>query len=265
MNIFTLQKMKQAGKKISMLTCYDYWSAKIAAGTDIDILLVGDSLAMVMHGYPNTLSATVDMMALHIAAVARGAGNKLIVGDMPFLSYRKDLVTTMNAVEKLMQAGSHLVKLEGVTGHESIIEHIVASGVPVMGHIGLTPQSVHQLGGFQVQGKTKSAADLLQKQARTLEALGCCAVVLECVPNDVAKCITEQLTIPTIGIGAGFHTDGQVLVMHDMLGMNSEFSPKFLKTYLNGDDVLKTAFNRFDQEVKAVTFPSKEHCYEGEK
>ncbi len=261
MNILELKKMKQAQQKISMVTCYDYWSAKIIAQTQINCALVGDSLAMVMHGYATTIPATNEMMALHVAAVARGAPNKLIIGDMPFLSYCKGLAETMRVVAQIMQAGAHAIKLEGVTGHEDIIQSIINSGVPVMGHIGLTPQSVHQLGGFKVQGKTQASMDLLLAQAKTLEDLGCFAVVLECVPTELAELITQTIAIPTIGIGAGPKVDGQVLVLQDLLGVNTELKPKFLKTYLNGYEIVKAALDTFDREVKTAQFPTEEHSY----
>lgn len=263
MNILKLKAMKQQNQKISMVTCYDYWSARIIAQTPIDCILVGDSLAMVMHGHPTTIPATIDMMALHVAAVARGAPEKFIVGDMPFLSYRKGLQETMRTVEQLMQAGAKAIKLEGVTGHEEIIQYVVTSGIPVMGHIGLTPQSVHQLGGFKVQGNNEADAQALLEQAKILEQLGCCAVVLECVPCELAKVITQAINIPTIGIGAGVHVDGQVLVLHDLLGMDENFKPKFLKTYLKGYELFKTALNTYDHEVKTAQFPSKEHSFLG--
>lgn len=261
MKIHDFKKMKEANQKITMVTCYDYWSAKIIAESDIDCILVGDSLAMVMHGHQTTLPASVDLMALHVAAVSRGVDNKFIVGDMPFCSYRKDLNATMNAVEKIMQAGAHAIKLEGVAGNESLIRHIVDSGIPVMGHIGLTPQSVHQLGGFRLQGAKEEGAEALKKEAKALEAAGCFSLVLECVPSKLAKEITDSIGIPTIGIGAGQDTSGQVLVLHDLLGFNQDFKPKFVKHYGQGFDFIKSALNQFDAEVKQKQFPGGEHQY----
>lgn len=257
MNILDFQAKKQANQKITMVTCYDHWSAKIIAETAVDCVLVGDSLAMVMHGYDTTIPATVDLMTLHVQAVSRGVKNKWIVGDLPFLSFRKDLNSNMHAIEKIMHAGAHSVKLEGTVGNLQLIRHIVDSGVPVMGHIGLTPQSIHQLGGMKVQGKNRKKADLLIEQARSLEDAGCFSIVLECVPNFLAKEITEVLQIPTIGIGAGPHTSGQVLVLHDMLGFNKSFKPKFLKTYLNGFDIIKDTLNKYHQEVTEVIYPDE--------
>lgn len=260
MNIHDFQKMKQTGNKISMITCYDFCSAKIVAQTDIDCVLVGDSVAMVMHGHETTIPATVDLMALHIKAVAKGAPNKFIIGDMPFLSCRKGLLATMDAVQQIIQAGAQAIKLEGVTGNEEMIAHIVASGIPVMGHVGLTMQTIHQLGGARAQGKDAKTAELLMQQALTLEKLGCFAVVLECMPNSLAQTITEKLRIPTIGIGAGA-VDGQVLVLQDMLGLNVGFKPKFLKTYFNGFDEFLSAINNYHRDVKNKMFPVEEHYY----
>ncbi len=250
---------KQAGQKIVMATCYSNWSAQIMDQTDIDCLLVGDTVAMVEYGYDSTLKATVDMMEMHVEAVARGS-NKFIIGDMPFLSYRKGLAATMEAVERLMRAGANAVKLEGAAGNLDIVKHIVESGVPVMGHLGLTPQMVHQLSGYKVQGRGDAAQALLLQQSKALEDAGCFSLVLECVPEQVAATVTEALTIPTIGIGAGNNTSGQVLVFHDMLGMNN-FKSKFIKRYLNGQDLMIDAFNQYHREVQAQAFPEKEHCY----
>lgn len=261
MKIYDFKKMKEANQKITMVTCYDYWSAKIIAESDIDCILVGDSLAMVMHGHQTTIPASVDLMTLHVAAVSKGVNNKFIVGDMPFCSYRKDLNTTMHAVEKIMQAGAHAVKLEGVAGNETLIRHIVDSGVPVMGHIGLTPQSVHQLGGFRLQGAKKETAMALKKEAKALEDAGCFSIVLECMPSVLAKEITDSISIPTIGIGAGKDTSGQVLVLHDLLGLNQDFKPKFVKHYCQGFDLIRNALNEFDAEVKTKNFPGSENCY----
>lgn len=261
MKITELKNAKLKNDKITMVTCYDFWSAKIIAKTQIDMILVGDSLAMVMHGYATTVPATVDLMCLHVQAVAKGAPNKLIIGDMPFLSYRKSLNQTMLAVEKLMQSGSHAVKLEGGLGNEDAIKHIVQSGVSVLGHIGLTPQSIHQLGGHKVQGHEDTKANTLLTEAKILEDAGCCAVVLECVPEILAERITQELSIPTIGIGAGNKVDGQVLVLQDLLGMDPEFQPKFLRKYLNGFDLLKDALNQYSTEVKSGAFPADYHSY----
>lgn len=262
MNVLDFHKMKQNHQKISMVTCYDFWSAQIISQTNINCILVGDSAAMVVHGHKTTLPATVDMMIQHIEAVAKGAPNKFIIGDLPFCSYRKGLEHTMNTVDSIMKAGCQAIKLEGADDNANIIQHIVKSGIPVMGHLGLTPQSVHSLGGFKVQGKNEKAANDILTAAKMLEDAGCFSIVLECIPYRLAKTITETLSIPTIGIGAGPHTSGQVLVLQDLLGFQNQMQPKFLKTYLQGFDLIKDSLNLYDEEVKNATFPSQEHCYE---
>jgi 3-methyl-2-oxobutanoate hydroxymethyltransferase len=261
MNVTDFQKMKEEGRKISMITCYDYSSARAVADSNIDCILVGDSLAMTMHGHPTTLSATTAMMALHTAAVAKGAPAKFIIGDLPFLSYRKGLKDAMDAVQELMTAGAHAVKLEGVRGHAEIVRHIVDSGVPVMGHLGLTPQSFYALGGMKVQARTNAAVKTLISSARQLEDAGCFAIVLECVPAQVARQVTDLLKIPTIGIGAGPHVSGQVLVYQDMLGLNPGFKPKFLRLYANTFEVIRQALNEYDNDVKSGVFPSESESY----
>ena len=261
MNIRDFQQMKEEGRRISMITCYDYSSARAVADSNIDCILVGDSLAMTMHGFPNTLSATTAMMALHTAAVAKGAPAKFIVADLPFLSYRKGLKDAMDSVHELMSAGAHAVKLEGVQGHADIVRHIVDSGVPVMGHLGLTPQSFHALGGMKVQARTNAGLKVLTSQARELEDAGCFAIVLECVPAQGARRVTEALTIPTIGIGAGPYVSGQVLVYQDMLGLNPGFKPKFLRVYATTFEVIRTALNAYDSDVKSGAFPAENESY----
>jgi 3-methyl-2-oxobutanoate hydroxymethyltransferase len=264
MSILNFYKSKQEERKLSMVTCYDAAFARVIAQTQVDSILVGDSVAMVVHGHDSTLAADTDLMALHVAAVKRGLGSQakqLLVGDMPFLSYRGGIYEALKSVDKLMKAGAHAVKLEGVWGHEDVVEHIVKSGVPVQGHIGLTPQSLHQLGGFRVQGKSEEQKIDLIKQAKKLEELGCFSVVLECVPSELAKQITLSIQIPTIGIGAGPYCDGQVLVLHDLLGLNGHFRPKFLKTFLEGEKNVIEALNRFDVEVKNSIFPSEKESY----
>ena len=261
-SILDFQKKKNAGEKITMVTCYDFTFAKILASSQIDSILVGDSLAQVMHGFKTTLNASTNLMALHTAAVARAATNKLIVADMPFLSTRKGLKNSMDQIEKLMQAGAHAIKIEGAEGHLELIRHIVDSGVPVMGHLGLTPQSIHQLGGPKIQGKEADGAAKILDEAKALEQAGCFSVVLECIPAKLAALISEELMIPTIGIGAGAGTDGQILVLQDMLGMNPEFNPKFLKKFADGFDMVTTAINSYVTEVKDESFPTREQSYE---
>jgi 3-methyl-2-oxobutanoate hydroxymethyltransferase len=261
-SILDFQKKKNVGEKIVMVTCYDYSFARLIDSTAVDAVLVGDSLAQVMHGFPTTLQASTAMMALHTAAVVRGAPNKFIVADMPFLSTRKGMKNTMDQVEKLMKTGAHAIKIEGAEGHLKLIQHIVESGVPVMGHLGLTPQSIHQLGGPKIQGKVAEAAQKIADDSLALQEAGCFSLVLECVPAVLAERISQSLAIPTVGIGAGSQTDGQILVLQDMLGMNPNFSPKFLKKFMNGFDQISQALNGYVTETKDQSFPTKEHSYE---
>lgn len=261
MNITDFLKFKIEKRRMSMITCYDYTFARLINRSPIDMILVGDSCAMVMHGNPTTIPATLEMMSLHTQAVSRGAPEKWIVADLPFPYHRLGQVDAMRAVDVLMKAGAHSVKIEGVSGHEEVICHVVESGVPVMGHLGLTPQSVHQLGGFRVQGREAAAADLIFQQAQKLQELGCYALVLECVPSVLAAKITAELTIPTIGIGAGVETDGQVLVLQDLLGLQEGFRPKFLRTFAEGASLVSEAFQKYDSAVKNGTFPSIEESY----
>lgn len=260
-SILEFQKKKQEKTPISMVTCYDYWTARILEATPVDCALVGDSLAMVMHGFPSTLHATVEMMALHTAAVARGAPGKLIIADMPFLSFRRGRGEALACVDRLMKAGAHAVKLEGVRGHEEVVSAIVQSGVPVMGHLGLTPQSIHQLGGFRVQGRDPQQVVDLIEDSRRLEDLGAFSVVLECVPSEVARRITAALHIPTIGIGAGRDTDGQVLVLQDLLGGNSSFRPKFVRTFMDAEGDLRKALSAYHESVVSRSFPGEKESY----
>lgn len=262
MNINKIIQHKQDNKKLSMLTCYDYSNARIINQSDIDMILVGDSAAMVVHGHQSTLPIDVKTMADHVAAVVRGAPNKFIVADMPFLSYRQSLTDSMKAVEQLMKAGAHAIKMEGLIGNEKLIHHIVHSGVPVMGHLGLTPQSVNALGGYKVQGKAEKDQQQIITDAQSLQQAGCFSVVLECIPNELAKIITESLDIITIGIGAGKDVDGQVLVINDMLGMSSEFSPKFVRHYLQAEQLFLQAFNQYNADVKSANFPDINESYQ---
>ncbi|MDH5737997.1 MAG: 3-methyl-2-oxobutanoate hydroxymethyltransferase [Gammaproteobacteria bacterium] len=262
MNVNDFQRRKQQGIKISMLTCYDYWTARILNKTDVDCLLVGDSLAMVVHGYESTVHATVEMMAMHISAVKRGAPDKFIVGDMPFLSCSKGLEAAMDAVQALMQAGASAVKIEGAEHQTEIIKHIVEAGVPVMGHIGLTPQSIHALGGHRVQGKNEEKARELCKSAAKLAEAGCFSLVMECVPLKLAGKISQSIPIPTIGIGAGPDVDGQVLVLQDLIGADGDFKPRFLRHYADSDGLLQEAVNHFHRDVTELAFPALEESYQ---
>ncbi len=262
MNILDFKRRKEQQSKISMLTCYDYPSACTVAESNIDCVLVGDSVAMAVHGYDSTIMANMDMMVLHTAAVARGINQQFLVSDLPFLCHRVSHTDTIQNVKKLLQAGAHAVKIEGADADVcQTINYLVTAGVPVMGHIGLTPQSIHQLGGYKVQGKEQEQAALLVQQANRLEAAGCFALVIECVPSQVAKTITEALTIPTIGIGAGVETDGQVLVWHDMLGLQTSFKPRFIKQFAQGKEVLLAAINTYVEQVQNTHFPAVEHAF----
>jgi len=255
------QRLRGSGEPISLVTCYDYTSATIVNASNVDAILVGDSAAMVMHGYDSTVNANLEMLAAHVTSVSRGAPEKFLIADMPFLAHRKSLQRTMDAVEKLMHAGAQAIKIEGLDRENPIIPHIVKSGVPVMGHLGLTPQSVHQLGGWVVQGRDQDAVSIILEDAQTLEAQGCFSLVLEMVPAELAKAVTSSLTIPTIGIGAGRHTSGQILVFQDLLGMNAEFKPKFLRNYLNGFELVQSALNDYTRDVKSHDFPSAEESF----
>ena len=261
MNIHSFAKKKLEREKISMVTCYDHWSAKILNETDVDCLLVGDSLAVVMHGFDSTVHATIDMMEMHVAAVARGAKDKFIVADMPFLSCSKGVDQAMDAVHRLMNAGANAVKIEGDKHQIDIIEHIVDAGVPVMGHLGLMPQSIHNLGGHKVQAKDEEQANALVESAQRLQAVGCFSLVLECIPTKLGSCVSQQLAIPTIGIGAGAHTDGQVLVLHDLLGVNPDFTPKFLRRYADSFSMVRGAVNHFHSDVTDQTYPAPQESY----
>lgn len=261
MNILEFQLKKQRQEKIVMVTSYDAATQAIIEKSRVDCVLVGDSVAVVVHGHENTTYATMDMMCLHLRAVKRKQKNKFIVGDMPFLSYRGTLSESLSHVKQLIKAGAHAVKLEGAKGNLDTIKHIVESGIPVMGHLGLTPQAVNALGGHKVQAKTSQAVETLIEEALALEKAGVFALVLECIPSHVADTLTKKLSIPTIGIGAGPHTDGQVLVFHDLLGFDQSFKPKFLKQYVDAETACVAALDDYTNEVKAQQFPSASHCY----
>jgi 3-methyl-2-oxobutanoate hydroxymethyltransferase len=245
-----------------MITCYDYTFARLLSNSAIDGILVGDSAGMVMHGHSSTLSMSVELMKLHTEAVVRGAPGKFVVVDMPFLSFRKGLSAALDAAQILMSAGAHALKLEGVDGHEDVIQSLTQSGIPVMGHIGLQPQSVRAYGGFKVQGRNGDAAQVIARQANVLEELGAFAVVLECIPAALARDITKALSIPPIGIGAGAACDGQILVLQDLLGMNMDFHPKFARPFSDGARTVLDAVAHFDEAVKTGAFPSIEESYQ---
>lgn len=251
---------KENHEPISLVTCYDYWSACIIDETDIDAVLVGDSAAMVMHGFSTTVNAEVDMMSYHISAVKRGT-SKFLIADFPFLAHKKGKEYAMEVVDKFLKSGANAVKIEGAGTTTDLIKFIVESGIPVMGHIGLTPQSVNGLGGFLLQGKNVESAKKLIEDAKSLEQAGCFSIVLELIPAQLSKEITESLTIPTIGIGAGIFTSGQVLVLQDLLGLTKNFHPKFLRKYLNGFDLIKGALKKYDEDVKRKLFPSDKESF----
>jgi 3-methyl-2-oxobutanoate hydroxymethyltransferase len=257
------RQKKERGESITMLTAYDYPTALAVDKAGVDSILVGDSLAMVVLGYENTLSVTMEDMLHHSRAVARGAKSALLIGDMPFMSYQVSVEeATRNAGRFLQQGGMDAVKLEGGRERVGAVRSITSAGIPVMGHIGLTPQSVNQLGGFRAQGKTATAAKRLVEDALLLEEAGCFSIVLESVPARLAELISKKISIPTIGIGAGVGCDGQVLVTHDLLGLFDRFTPKFVKKYANFHQEMQRAFSDYIDDVETKRFPAPEHTVE---
>jgi 3-methyl-2-oxobutanoate hydroxymethyltransferase len=254
-------RAKSAARRLTMVTCYDFTFATLLARSPIDAILVGDSAAMVMHGEPNTLPATVEMIGQHTRAVVRGAPDKFVVADMPFLSHRKGIAPAVDAAQSLLTAGAHAVKLEGLDGHEDVVQHLVQSGIPVMGHLGMQPQSVRAYGGFKAQGRAEAAAAAIARQAQKLEQLGAFAVVLECIPAPLARSITAALRIPTIGIGAGPACDGQILVLQDLLGLNPAFRPRFARPFLDGAALIAAALTEYDNAVKSADFPNESESF----
>lgn len=260
--VLTFQQAKENGEKLTMLTAYDYSTAKLIDEAGVNSILVGDSLGNVILGYEDTISVTMEDMVHHGAAVARGAKNALVVIDMPFMSYQTSVYDALVNAGRLMKEGrGDAVKLEGGVEVCPQIKAIVDAGIPVCAHIGLTPQSINAFGGFKVQGKSEAAAKKLLEDAKAVEEAGAFAVVIEGVPAKIAALITEQLHIPTIGIGAGKDCDGQVLVYQDMLGMFSDFTPKFVKRYANIGEVMKEAFQNYIKEVQDGVFPAEENTY----
>ncbi len=258
----TLMSQKQSGEKITMLTAYDYTTACIADECGVNSILVGDSLGMVMLGYDTTLPVTMEDMIHHTKAVSRGAKNAFIVGDMPFMSYQTSVYdAVVNAGRLIKEGGAHAVKLEGGAAVCPQIKAIVDSSIPVVAHLGLTPQSVNAFGGFKVQGKTYDKAKQIIDDALKIQEAGACAVVLECVPADLAAIITEKLTIPTIGIGAGAQCDGQVLVYQDMLGMTAGHTPKFAKLFADVGALMREGFKAYISETQSGEFPAAEHTF----
>jgi len=260
--VSTLKEKKQKGEKIVMLTAYDYPSAVLADEAGIEMILVGDSLGMAVLGYETTLPVTMEDMLHHTRMVSRGAQNSMVISDMPFLSYHLSVEQGVaNAGRLLQEGGAQGVKLEGGQERIDVIRAMVAAGIPVVGHLGLTPQSVHQMGGYKVQGKEKEQAAKLLQDAKLLEEAGICALVLECVPAALAQVISSSLAIPTIGIGAGPHCDGQVLVWHDLLGITQNMKPRFVKRYADlHTDILK-ALSCYREDVKRGSFPQAEHSF----
>ncbi len=259
----TLRRMKERGEKITMLTAYDYPMARAVDEAGIDVILVGDSVGMVVLGHPTTLPVTMDDMVHHSKAVVRGVARAQVVVDLPFMSYqvgREDALR--NAGRLVKEGGAEAVKMEGGQEVLESVEALVAAGIPVMGHLGLTPQAYHRMGGYRIQARNAEGADRLLKDAAALERAGIFALVLEGIPAGVARRVTETLAVPTIGIGAGPFCDGQVLVTHDMLGLQEDLSPKFVKRYAQGRQLFVEAMRRYGDEVRAGAFPAAEHTYD---
>ncbi len=258
----TLMTMKEKGEKIAMLTAYDYSSSSIIDAAGIDVILVGDSASNVMAGHETTLPITLDQMIYHAQSVVRGIHRCLVVVDLPFGTYQGNSKEALSSAIRIMkETGAHAVKLEGGNEIADSIQRIVGSGVPVMGHLGLTPQSIYKFGTYQVRAREEAEADKLREDAKILQEAGCFAVVLEKIPAQLAKEVSESLSIPTIGIGAGKHCDGQVLVMHDMLGINHEFKPRFLRQYANLHEIMSSAVKHYVDDVKSRDFPNDSEQY----
>lgn len=258
----TLRLMKFENKKIAMLTAYDYTIAQMVDKGGIDAILVGDSASNVMAGHETTLPITLDQMIYHAQSVVRGVERALVVVDLPFGTYQSDPQKALDSAVRIMkESGAHAIKLEGGEEVKKSINKIVNAGIPVMGHLGLTPQSIYQFGTYKVRAKEEEEAAKLIEDAKLLEKLGCFAVVLEKIPADLAKKVTDAISIPTIGIGAGADVDGQILVVHDMLGMTFEFKPRFLRQYLNLHDEITAAVNKYVDDVKAIDFPNEKEQY----
>ncbi len=261
--VSTFQRLKDSGEKIAMLTAYDYSTAQVLDKAEIDAILVGDSLAMVALGYENTYNITIDEMLIFIKAVAKGAKNSFIIGDMPFMSYNLSVAQGLENAGKMIKAGANAVKLEGCNEHIiTLVKRCTETGIPVLGHLGFTPQLMNTLGGHKIQGKTSDKIEAILESAKKLQDAGCFGVVLELMPAESAKYITENLNIPTIGIGAGANCSGQIVVTDDILGKFTDFTPKFVKKYTNlHDEVLRGALN-YKQEVKDGLFPSDKESFE---
>ena len=255
------QKAKNEGRKITMLSVYDAIYSKLAVDAGVNTLLIGDSVAMALYGFESTIHATVEMIASHVAAVRRTCPNIFLVADLPFGSYRKGINAAMNAVEVLARAGASAVKLEGVAGNEKVITRIVESGIPVMGHLGLTPQHTLALGGYKAQGRTEEGANRILNDAKMLEDLGAFSMVLECVSRRLGSRVSAELSIPVIGIGAGAEVDGQVLVAYDLLGLSPGRSPRFVRKGMDGRTLVLNAFEEFFRQVDRVEYPTDAESY----
>jgi 3-methyl-2-oxobutanoate hydroxymethyltransferase len=257
-----LKEMKQKGEKITYTTAYDYSTGLLVDKAGIEVILVGDSLGMTMMGEDTTVPVTMEQMIHHIKCVVKGAKNPMIVGDMPFGSYNiSKEQAIMNATRLMKEGGCDVIKLEGGATVKDTVKAIVDSGIPVMGHIGLTPQTISKMGGFKVQGKNAAAAQALIDDAKALEEAGASSIVLECIPAPISKMITEAVSIPTLGIGAGIHCDGQVMVFHDMVGLFDKFTPKFVKKYVNLSENIVNALTEFKEDVKSGKFPEEQHSF----
>ena len=257
-----LNQMKSNSEKISMLTAYDFSFAKIIDEAGIDIILVGDSASNVMAGHETTLPITLDQMIYHASSVVRAVNRALVIVDLPFGTYQADSKEALKSAIKIMkESGAHAVKLEGGYQAKESIERIIQAGIPVMGHLGLTPQSIYKFGTYEVRAKDKKEADALLNDALMLEEIGCFSVLLEKIPNTLSKEVSSKLTVPIIGIGAGSHVDGQVLVLQDMLGMNKDFSPRFLRRYLDLDSLVINAVKKYSTDIKSGDFPNEEEQY----
>lgn len=261
--VSTFQRLKDSGEKIAMLTAYDYSTAQVLDKAEIDGILVGDSLAMVVLGHENTYNITIDEMLIFIKAVARGAKNSFIIGDMPFMSYNLSVAQGLENAGKMIKSGANAVKLEGCNEHIlNLVKRCTESGIPVLGHLGFTPQLMNTLGGHKIQGKTSDKIEAILESAKKLEEAGCFGIVLELMPSESAKYITENLKIPTIGIGAGVNCSGQIVVIDDILGKFTDFTPKFIKKYANLNNEILKGVETYKQEVKDKIFPSDKESFE---
>ncbi|MFN5911813.1 MAG: 3-methyl-2-oxobutanoate hydroxymethyltransferase [Bacteroidota bacterium] len=257
----TFKQLKKDKKKITVVTSYDHYTAKIINETNVDGILVGDCSSMVMHGETNTIFSDINILAHHVKWVSKGAPDKLIIASMPFLSVKKGLKDTVENVELLMKAGAQAIKIEGADGNEEAIHTLTQAGIPIIGHVGLMPSMHYMTGGFKAQGRTPQEAESIIAEALKMEALGCIAIVLEAVPFTVGEMVSEAVQIPVVGVGAGLNVDGQALVLQDMLGLITDFKPKFVRRYLNGAELFTSAINEFVDDVHQLKFPAEQEFY----